>query len=179
MVVFPVSASVKPMKTGSRSGYWVVQWSEDWDPSLLGVLEAVPELMLNRRVAITSCDSGPYRPTEEEYAMGWTYSTEIALSSPIESILQLPAPGFDEWYVYDREPLIIPNFSFVNYYDFSPLDSSADTSKKFWDQVESVKPLHVLGDGASNMFVITRDLDMFEKLKRFNSPLNSDLFPAG
>ncbi|HYD58735.1 MAG TPA: hypothetical protein VEC35_00170 [Noviherbaspirillum sp.] len=161
------------MRTEERFGYLVVQWSEDWDPSLLDLLVEMPELVLGRRVAITSCDSGPYKPNADEMISGWSMINDTALSPRIEGIGVLPTPGFDEWYVYEDEPAKCPDCSFVNYYGFSPLDSSSEKMKEFWYQIEMTKPMHVLGAGTPNMFLVTRDQGMFERAKMFNRSLDN------
>ena len=48
------------MQNLERDGYWIIQWSEDWGPSLADILQSVPELVCGKRIVITSCDSGPY-----------------------------------------------------------------------------------------------------------------------
>lgn len=80
-----------------RYGYWAMQWSTAWDPSLSDLLQAAPELVLQKRVVITSCDSGPYTPLMEELTAGWSLAETVAISKKITQALELPAPGFDEW----------------------------------------------------------------------------------
>jgi hypothetical protein len=161
------------MRTEERFGYWVIQWSEEWDPSLLDLLVEIPEVVLGRRVAITSCDSGPYRPNADEMRSGWSMINDIAVSPKIDGIGVLPTPGFDEWYVFEDEPTKYPECAFVNYYGFSPLDSGGEKVKEFWSQIEMTKPMHVLGAGTPNMFLVTRDQGMFERAKAFNSSLDN------
>lgn len=169
----------KPMRTGERSGYWIVQWSEDTDPSLADVLTKVPKLVLGRYVAIVSCDSGRYRPDEKELKKGWSMLNGTALSPKIDSVTALPTPGFDEWYVYEDKPTTCPDCAFVNEYDFSPLDSyeevlDQEVLDQFWLQVEMTKPLHVLGAGTPNIFVVTRDPEIVERLKSLNTLCDSN-----
>lgn len=161
------------MLISERSGYWIIQWSEDWDPSLADLLALAPELVVGKQVAIASCDSGPYRPSEKEIADGWQISDGIAVSPLVKATSDLPVPGFDEWYVFEGVPLIYPKRNFVNTYGFSPLETGADDAESFWEQIEAIQPLHALGAGTPNMFLITCNHDTFERMKRFNSSLDS------
>jgi hypothetical protein len=160
------------MLTAEKLGYWVIQWTEDWDPSLADLLAAAPELVLGKRIAITSCDSGPYIPSEAELAGGWCVIDRIAVSPKVEAISELPVPGFDEWYVFDSIPAVCPKRNFVNRYGFSPLGLDDDELRSFWLQIETARPVHVLGAGAPNMFLVTRNQDVFERVKRFNTSLD-------
>ncbi len=162
------------MLTGTRSGYWVIQWSYDWDPSLTDLLDKVPELVQDKYVAIASCDSGPYKPTVEEMASGWELRGNTAISPKSIAVRDLPMPGFDEWYVYEQKPPSYPSQSFVNTFGFSPLTSNEQELEKFWSQVEATQPLHVVGVGTPTMFLVTRDEKIFEAAKRFNLSLNPD-----
>ncbi len=163
------------MRTGMRSGYWVVQWSEEWDPSLADLLAEVPELVLGRYVAIVSCDSSPYKPTAEEIVNGWEMTDDIAVTPMIKAVTDLPIPGFDEWYIHEQRPAVYVYQSFVNQYSFSPLDSDEKELNAFWFQIEATQPLHALGAGTPNMFVVTRDESLYLKVKRFNTSLDTDV----
>lgn len=145
---------------GSRAGYWVIQWSGNWDPNLSDLMTAAPELVIGNHVAITSCDSGLYRPTPEEFACGWRTDGAATVSPKLEHSRDLPTPGFDEWYVFPESPRTSPTSNYVNQFDFSVL-GEGETVESFWNQVDRLKPIHVLGCGAPNMFLITRDEHIF------------------
>ncbi|MFN3440425.1 MAG: hypothetical protein ACK41V_22195 [Acidovorax sp.] len=150
--------------TGHRAGYSVVQWSDDWDPSLTDLMECMPNFVVGRRVAIASCDSGKYRPSATEFANGWEVIDGFAVSPPIASASELPMPGFDEWYVYDERPNAYIYRAFVNQFGFSPLAVEDPRAKEFWAQVDATRPLHVLGAGTPVMFVVTRDANLFAQV---------------
>lgn len=154
------------VKQKQRDLYWAIQWSEDACQSLADLIRLAPELVYGKRVAITSCDSGPYRPTLDEVNAGWSLVGNTAISKKIEDPLELPAVGFDEWYVFDDSPNITPTQHHVNHYDFSLFDES-DVTKSFWKQINETTPLHVLGDGAPNLFVVTRDRAIFDLVQKF------------
>lgn len=150
---------------GERWGYWAIEWSGAWDPSLSDLLHLAPELVVGKQVAITSCDSGPYVPSEEELRLGWSRCEKTAISRKIAQFTELPTPGFDEWYVYDSAPFNCPKRNHVNRYGFSVFDEGIET-ESFWDQIRKLEPLHILGAGTPNMFFGTRDRDSFERVKR-------------
>jgi hypothetical protein len=151
----------KTKATGHRAGYLIVQWSNNWDPSLMDLLERVPGFVVGRRVAIASCDSGKYAPSAAELASGWEVVDRIAISPQVASASTLPMPGFDEWYVYDERPNAYAYKAFVNQFGFSPLAVEDPKVTEFWAQVDATRPLHVLGAGTPFMFVVTRDADLF------------------
>lgn len=152
------------MHTGSQAGYWVVEWTEDWDSSFNDLIGRFPEIVVGRYVAIASCDSGPYRPTDAEITAGWHDQHGMAVSPRISEISQLPMPGFDEWYVYDDSGAIDHCRAFVNHFGFAPLGASNTLANAFWSQVEICQPLHVLGAGTPTMFFVTRDEALFRKV---------------
>ncbi|MBV8618267.1 MAG: hypothetical protein JOY84_05330 [Curvibacter sp.] len=149
---------------GKRAGYSVIQWEYDWDPSLFDLLERVPGCVLGRRVAIASCDSGKYPPSNVELANGWEVIEGIAVSPRVTSVSALPTPGFDEWYVYDTRPNAYSYKAFVNQFGFGPLNVVDSKADEFWAQVGACRPLHVLGAGTPVMFVVTQDTNLFNKL---------------
>jgi len=144
-----------------------MQWSTAWDPSISDLLQMSPGLVLGKRVAITSCDSGPYTPSVDELASGWSLAGTVAISKEIIEAAELPAPGFDEWYVFDVVPSIVPTRNYVNRYNFSPFDE-CDTTESFWEQIRMTQPLHVLGAGTPHMFLVTCDRDSFERVKNLH-----------
>ncbi|MFM0080383.1 hypothetical protein [Paraburkholderia sediminicola] len=123
-----------------------------------------PQLLIGRYVAIASCDSGPYTPTDDEFAAGWSKIGALAISPKVETVSQLPTPGFDEWYVYDRKNGLAPHVNFVNRRGFSVLNSADEHTNTFWDQVMRRVPLHVLGAGCPTLFLITRDEALFRAI---------------
>ncbi|MCC2970676.1 hypothetical protein [Massilia sp. IC2-476] len=151
-------------RTGERDGYLVIDWSFAWDPSLADLLAVAPELVLGRRVAIVSCDSGAYPPSAAELEAGWCREGDVTLSAGVASIDCLPTPGFDEWYVFDDAPAVFPVRQHVNVFGFSVLAEN-DEARAFWEQVRQCRPRHVLGTGTPHMFVVTRDGGLFERLR--------------
>lgn len=152
------------MRTGTKSGYWVIEWKEEFDPSLDDLVPRFPEIVAGHRVVIASFDSGPFMPYPAELEKGWSVIHEVAVSPSIDSLQDLPTAGFDEWYVYDQEVPASHFEAFVSYLGFSPLDEESLQAIAFWKQVEQLQPLHALGAGTPVMFFITRDEAMFKKI---------------
>ncbi|VBB17106.1 hypothetical protein [Burkholderia stabilis] len=150
------------MRTGERAGYRIVEWADGTDGDLQSLVLRCPELVVGRHVAIASCDSGPYTPTVEELAAGWSRIGNLAVSPLVETTSQLPMPGFDEWYVYDRPDSFEPHANFVNRLGFSPLNVDDAYTDAFWRQVVKLAPLHVLGAGTPGLFLVTRDPALFQ-----------------
>jgi hypothetical protein len=156
-----VHTTLNVMRTGFRSGYWVVEWSDEFDPNLTDVVARFPEILQGHRVAIASCDSGPYEPTQVEYERGWIKKGQVAVSLVVDVVSALPMPGFDEWYVYPGEVPDGHHRSFVNCWGFAPLDDRNSAAQDFWSQVERFRPLHVVGAGTPTIFFATQDEAIF------------------
>lgn len=152
------------MRTGHKFGYWVVEWSDDFDQSLWDFVSQFPEIVLGKRVAITSFDSGSVAPSQDEYAKGWEKRGDVAISPVVKNVEDVPSAGFDEWYVYPSDVSNAPTQSFVNHWGFAPLDESNAQIESFWTQVVSCQPLHVIGEGAPTMFFATKDQAVFEEV---------------
>lgn len=149
------------MRTGYRAGYWVAEWDDGTDACLDDLTQRCPQLVIGRYVAIASCDSGPYTPTEDEVKAGWRRIGELALRPAVQAVSELPSSGFDEWYVYDRSQEFAPHANFVNRGGFSTLSLEHEPTNTFWDQVTRLEPLHVLGAGSPTLFLVTRDKTLF------------------
>ena len=123
------------MRTGFRFDYWVVEWADGFDPSLSSLMLQFPEAVIGSRVAIASCDSDLFLPSQAELKKGWTTRYGLAVSPCVQIAPELPTPGFDEWYVYNSEVPSDLHKSFVNRFGFSPLDVESQDTKDFWAQV--------------------------------------------
>lgn len=152
------------MRTGHKFGYWVIEWSDHFDPDLWDFVPHFPEIVLGHRVAITSFDSRPLEPTQDEYATGWSKQESVAISPTVQDAEELPTAGFDEWYVYETDVPDTPTQSFVNQFGFAPLNEQSPETQKFWTQVVKCQPLHVIGAGTPTMFFATKDHAIFQKV---------------
>jgi hypothetical protein len=66
------------------------------------LLQLCPEVVLGKYVAITSFDSGPLVPNDEETAAGWETRGNIAYSPKVQHIKGVPREGWDEWYIFEN-----------------------------------------------------------------------------
>ncbi len=151
------------IKTGRQAGYWVVTWADGFDPSLDDLLPHVPEAVVGHRVLIASFDSGQFCPTQDELEHGWSVQGNQAISPLVQAAADVPAVGFDEWYIYDGEVPHEHHRAFVNRLGFSPLDTTCLDANEFWEQVKRFQPLNVLGAGTPTMFLVTRDEQIYAR----------------
>ncbi len=100
---------------------------------------------------------------------GWSVQGSQAVSPLVPSASDLPAVGFDEWYVYEGDVPREHHKAFVNRLGFSPLDPACIEADEFWEQVERFQPLHVLGAGTPTMFLVTRDKQTYARAVDFES----------
>jgi hypothetical protein len=135
------------------------------------LIPAKPEIFLNRLVAITSFDSGPLTPDDNETRAGWRRVGDVLWTTPITDAELLPTAGYDEWYLFDQ-PIDLGNVVvFVNYTGFtvrddippeadSPATSLSSLAVSFWDQLIRLRPVAFLSDGTGFNFA-SRDAHLF------------------
>jgi len=171
---------------GTREGYvWF------WSPhaSLRMLLDAVPELVLGRVVAITAFESGPFRVTEHERAQGWTNVGDVAYSAPVSDPRALPLGEWDEWYVLNTRRELRDPHVFVNYFDFAPeaadlseMDPTWDRAvaeemlryrrqraERFWQQLVTIQPIAFLAEGHA-LTCVAADEMLFPRILAAISP---------
>ena len=56
---------------------------------------------------LTTFDSGPLIPTQEELDQGWEINNEIMISPPLSSKTFIPHEQYDEWYLSKENSCII------------------------------------------------------------------------
>ena len=118
-------------------------------------------------MAIAASDSGPYSLSAVEIASGWQRVGDLAISPIIMDIAQLPPPGFDEWYVFERLPDRARLSRFSSAIAFQPFGES-DKVDAFWAQIEDLQPVHALL-GACRLLLITQDAVIYESVLTFCS----------
>src|SRR5262249_3240200 len=126
----------------------------------------------NQRLCITSFDSGPLRPTEEEVARGWTTQGAVAISPPLIEGLPIPQEGYDEWYLLsnprfdDNEIEVFVNYGRLTllppadiYRTFDPtwekagFDWLAPIQERLWSQLQQLKPVTYVAMGDNDVVV--------------------------
>jgi hypothetical protein len=157
------------MSTGSHAAYqWLVS---DYD--LEDVLRLCPGIVLNKHIAVTSCDSGSLNLNDRERAAGWVSRQGIAYSPRVRAVEELPREQFDEWYVFsdptDFGQLAGPAknvfearldageiYTFVNFGGFAlHHPEMEDLVALFWMQLDRVRPETYIAEGDYLTIVIS------------------------
>lgn len=162
--------------TGAHGSYW---WLTTGQDDLGSLLQACPQVVLGKYIAVTSFDSGPLALNQDEISAEWSSEGDIAYSPRIQSVEELArgeCGGFDEWYIFDA-PLNLGHVEpgnifeadlkpghlavFVNYggFGFHSAEHQALVDL-FWPQLEWIRPGSYVADGDLLNFV-TRDEDLF------------------
>jgi hypothetical protein len=167
------------MTIGSHDNYeWLVS-----DHDLHTLLERCPEVVVGKYIAITSFDSGPLVPNDDEQAAGWMNEGNIAYTPEIQSVENLPHELYDEWYVF-REPRRIGTLvtaeknifegplrpghveAFVNFGAFHlhkpDMKALADL---FWEQLPWISPESYIADGECLIYV-SSNKELFAKARK-------------
>jgi hypothetical protein len=160
------------MAGGRLTGEWCnFRWFQANDLSLGALVEAVPELVRDRFVAVTSLDSGPLRLSPDDITAGWQQSGSLAVSPRSASPASLPLGGWDEWFVFEEMPAKRSPEVFVNYGGFS-LRSDPENEwqqaalERFWGQLAEWWPESYLAEG-DKLICITRAERSLPALARY------------
>jgi hypothetical protein len=172
--------------TGDHGSYrWLTT-----DHELDQFLTLCPETVMGRYVAVTAIDSGALVLKEADKIAGWERREDIAYSSRVHSVEELPHKthadccdqGYDEWYITESptdlgqvahgnifvEP-ITPGqlYVFVNFIGFAMhepvMESLVDL---FWKQLEWIQPESYLSDGRDCLIFVSRDDELFTRVCR-------------
>ncbi|MFP3995917.1 hypothetical protein SHV74_15365 [Pseudomonas capeferrum] len=90
-------------------------------------------------------------------------------------IAQLPTPGFDEWYVFERLPDWTKLSKFRSAIAFQPFADGVKADE-FWSQIEDLQPEHALLGACPSLLLITRDEAVYERTLALYS---ASVFPIG
>lgn len=132
------------------------------DVNLGDVVRQLPQLVMGHYVAIAWSDSARYNLSPPEIERGWQYVGDLAVSPPVTDIAQLPAPGFDEWYVFEHLPDRAKLSRFRSDITFQPFAEGVEADE-FWSQISDLQPEHALFGACPNLLLITRDVDIYER----------------
>jgi hypothetical protein len=152
------------LTVGSQDQYeWLVT-DQQFD-----LLQICPDVVLGKYIAITSFDSGPFVPTDEERAAGWESRGNIAYSPKIQGATNLPRAEYDEWYIFGglielgtghlgenvfevpQEPGHVSIF--VNYGFALHPPERASLATLFWPQMARIRPESYVADNDYLTFV--------------------------
>jgi len=158
------------MWTGkSNNYYWKVSESSYGFSNLV---ETVLKVLSGKFLHITSFDSGPITPNEEEIKLGWRMQNDVMVSPPLCEGLLVPHEQYDEWYISNSEIIFHAEFEiFVNYGGFhlaSPKDLTKDDDptwergrmdflcplqERFWTQLNELDPETYISIGDNDIVV--------------------------
>lgn len=167
------------MKSGRNENFfWIVSPEE-----LQGLPSLVVEHHEHRILAITSFDSGPLVPSEEEEKVGWTAKDKVMYSPPLKVGLEIPNSEYDEWYIGPELALPCSDLEiFVNYFGFSlvppeelfkedqasqeneSLEVLTSIQSRFWAQIQKVNPETFVAYGGNDI-VVSRNKRFIEALR--------------
>ncbi|MGA7791730.1 MAG: hypothetical protein WCA19_01745 [Candidatus Acidiferrales bacterium] len=167
---------------GSHAAFlWLTTEQHDLDSLLRGC----PQAFLGKYIAVTSHDSGPLTPTEEERGAGWQTRNEVAYSPPIQTVAGLPhgiCGGFDEWYVFEsptdlgelwhgnifeKPPTSRLVSTFVNYLGFALHNPEVEgLVSHFWKQLDWIQPESYIADGNAFLTFVTRNQELFAAVRK-------------
>jgi hypothetical protein len=156
------------------------------DRPLNRLTQDCPEVLLNKRVIITSLDSGPVQLNDQQISDGWRRADRLAISPRITNAGDVPFQWFDEWYIFENAiPTEASIKTFVNYGTFSlgEPNPTIDTMyigkdsnvraqmvaavmplrEQFWTQLESLDPESYVSNGNCFIFV-TRNAQLHQNV---------------
>jgi hypothetical protein len=134
------------------------------------LLRICPNVVLGKYVVITSFDSSPLVPTDEEKAAGWESRSNLAYSPKIQDVASLPRAEYDEWYIFvspvelgtshlAENVFEVPQEQghvsvFVNYgFALHPSERAGGLAHLFWSQMERIGPESYVADNEYLTFV--------------------------
>lgn len=140
-----------------RNGYHALDWRGEHGFFLDHLWEQFPELVVGKYLVNTSYDSGFLTLADSERQDGWHMVGELAHSPRIRITEQIPHDQYDEWLIFDQ-PVRVERFeTMVNYEGFNPVDFSWEEKReRFWEQVETLKPLHVIAEN-DGVYLVSGD----------------------
>lgn len=145
---------------GKRDDYFWIEWQEAF---LSDLISAFPQIVIGKYLINTSFDSGSLTLGDEEIKQGWSKYNELALSSPIQNVLNVPKCNYDEWYIFNS-PTTFENYEvFINYYRFSLQDFLPEFHERFWQQIKHLSPETFLAEG-DYLICVTKNQSLFNQI---------------
>ena len=160
--------------SGTRGEFW---WLVT-DCSLAELVQAVPQIVVGKYVAVVAFDSGPLEVTPRQIADGWESRHGIVYTPALSDVNAIPqGVGYEEWYVLSsrrdigrrefREQNIFEPcgedtvFAFVNRH-FGPDHHDPQVLEIFWAQLHRIRPLVYIGDTAAATCFVTTDRGLYD-----------------
>jgi len=166
-------------------------------------VELCAEALIDRRLAVTSIDSGVPWLTEPQRLANWECRSGVVYSPRLTGTSDLffqrdgpDDPGYDEWYLFEERPPDMgerltgnpwtPEFAprpglrmgFESRLSFVMHDttSAPDYFDWFWNQLEWINPESYIADGRDCLTFVSRNEEVFEMVL---AQLQADLRAAG
>ena len=173
------------MNEGKTYNY---HWIEGTEFGLHSLVTKCLQLIKGKTVAITSFDSSPLSPNDEEKGLGWYSKDDVFYAPKITNPKELPYDQYDEWYIFDELKEFKPIDAFVNYgsfflrdpdYQLKEMDPTWDKvaiqhqinyqkemQEKFWEYIHRIQPRSFIMDGDRFIFgsIFPEDVELI-KLK--------------
>jgi len=177
-------------RSGTYGNYRWIEWNAQF---LYDLIAAFPEIVRGQYVVITSFDSGPFRPTEEEVRAGWRLLGDYAHSPKIDDdITTLPHDQYDEWYIFTQSTHLNTVEVFINYAVFSLQDPGTaytehpssmvhgipvndwiiarrKEQERFWTQLHAIAPETYLAEG-DFLLLVTRNTSLYDRVRQWVYP---------
>lgn len=145
------------MRYSTRDGYHVFHWPEGPYLFFRDLWNRYPSIVVGRYLVNTSFDSGFLTLSQVELQQGWFMIGNLAHSPQIDLIESIPNDDYDEYLVFEH-PIQVDHYeSFLSCGYFNPSNPLMDSEVQvFWEQVNRLRPLHVLGQN-DFLYLVTRD----------------------
>jgi hypothetical protein len=176
------------MISGQQGVYSWIEWNK---AHLADLLDAFPDIARQRYVVVTSFDSGPFQPDNDELRAGWSVHGTLAYSPKITSINALPIDQFDEWYIFPEPTILVNAEVFINNVVFSLRDpdehfpageyaiygmprhefvvSRRTEQERFWNQIQMFAPESYVAEGDLLLFV-TCNMELYTHIQHWKYP---------
>ena len=152
--------------------YWIEFVSNNIGMDFL--ISNFPEIILDKTLAIVSFDCDSLLPTKEEFERGWIYENEIAYFDKVNtfelsqnSIFDI----YDQWLIFDEKQRFNTMDIYASYGAFSVNINSNEkdqlqlfATKKFWKEIEEIKPQKFILNGDKFIFGTDNETE-YKKIK--------------
>lgn len=147
-----------------RNGYQILDWADSSKLTIFRLWQLFPELVIGKHLVNTSFDSGFLTLSETERRKDWRMVGNLAHTSPVEDIDEIPFGHFDEWLIFSRPANVSSFNTLVNYLQFTPVDFEwTEKIEEFWSQVDLLEPLNVIGQNY-RVYLATKDEELAQRI---------------
>jgi len=140
--------------SGTRGDYYWLTSHSNTD-HISQMLASCPHVTRDKFVAITSFDSGPLSPSQDELLAGWSSDGRIMYSPRITESVRIPHEQYDEWLIFSHETRHLPEQEvFINWggFTFADEDHHREQRERLWAQLTQVSAESYLAEGDYVLF---------------------------